>query len=239
MDYINRLDHFDGPAVGEVAVEAQLYEEAFAIFKKFNLHVQGVNVLLDNIQSISRALEFAYHVEEDTVWSQVAKVQLRVGLVSDAIDSFMHAEDATQFLDVIRAAEDNECYHDLVKYLSMVRQKIKEPKVDSELIYAYAKIDTISEIEEFILMPNVANLHNVGDRLFDESLYEAAKIIYAFISNWAKLAVTLVRLQQFQGAVDAARKANTAKTWKEVCFACVHAEEFRLAQICGLNIIVQ
>ncbi|XLS74294.1 hypothetical protein HN51_031159, partial [Arachis hypogaea] len=30
-----------------------------------------------------------------------------------------------------------------------------------------------------------------------------------------------------------------AKTWKEVCFACVDAEEFRLAQICGLNIIVQ
>nr|GEZ00807.1 clathrin heavy chain 1-like [Tanacetum cinerariifolium] len=39
MDYINRLDNFDGTAVGEVAVEAQLYEEAFAIFKKFNLHV--------------------------------------------------------------------------------------------------------------------------------------------------------------------------------------------------------
>ncbi|KAH9603857.1 hypothetical protein KSS87_005977 [Heliosperma pusillum] len=35
MDYINRLDNFDGRAVGEVAVEAQLYEEAFAIFKKF------------------------------------------------------------------------------------------------------------------------------------------------------------------------------------------------------------
>uniref|UniRef100_A0A1J3IL33 Clathrin heavy chain 1 n=1 Tax=Noccaea caerulescens TaxID=107243 RepID=A0A1J3IL33_NOCCA len=88
-------------------------------------------------------------------------------------------------------------------------------------------------------MPNVANLQSVGDRLYDEALYEAAKIIYAFISNWGKLAVTLVKLQQFQGAVDAARKANSAKTWKEVCFACVDAEEFRLAQICGLNIIIQ
>ena len=26
---------------------------------------------------------------------------------------------------------------------------------------------------------------------------------------------------------------------REVCFACVDAEEFRLAQICGLNIIIQ
>ncbi|GAU18113.1 hypothetical protein TSUD_248140 [Trifolium subterraneum] len=239
MDYVNRLDNFDGPAVGEMAVEAQLYEEAFAIFKKFNLNVQAVNVLLDNIRSIDRAVEFAFRVEEDAVWSEVAKAQLREGLVSDAIESFIRADDTTQFLDVIRAAEDANVYHDLVKYLLMVRQKAKEPKVDGELIYAYAKIDRLSDIEEFILMPNVANLQNVGDRLYDEALYEAAKIIYTFISNWAKLAITLVKLQQFQSAVDAARKANSSKTWKEVCFACVDAEEFRLAQICGLNIIIQ
>jgi clathrin heavy chain len=42
-----------------------------------------------------------------------------------------------------------------------------------------------------------------------------------------------------QQAVEAARKANSARTWKEVCFACVDAEEFRLAQLAGLNIIVQ
>jgi clathrin heavy chain len=239
MDYINRLDNFDGPAIGEVAVEAQLYEEAFAIFKKFNLNFSAVNVLLDNIRSIDRAVEFAFRVEEEAVWSQVAKAQLREGLVSEAIESFIRADDATQFLEVIKAAEDADVYHDLVRYLLMVRQKSKEPKVDSELIYAYAKIDQLVEIEEFILMPNVANLQNVGDRLYDEALYEAAKIIFRFISNWAKLAVTHVKLNEFQSAVDAARKANSSKTWKEVCFACVDAEEFRLAQICGLNIIIQ
>ncbi|KAL5985732.1 hypothetical protein ACLOJK_027719 [Asimina triloba] len=228
MDYVNRLDNFDGPSVGEIAVEGELYEEAFAIFKKFNLNVQAENVLLDNIQSIERAVEFAFRVEEDAVWSQVAKAQLREGLVSDAIESFIRADDATQFLDVIKAAEDANVYHDLVKYLLMVRQKTKEPKVDSELIYAYAKIDRLAEIEDFILAPNVANLQTV-----------AAKIIFTFISNWAKLACTLVKLRQFEGAVDAAHKAKVQKTWKEVCFACVDAEEFRLAEICGLNIIVQ
>ncbi|CAK9164735.1 unnamed protein product [Ilex paraguariensis] len=144
--------------------------------------------------------------------------QLRKGLVSDAIESFIRADDATQFLDVIRAVEDADVYQDLVRYLLMVRQKAKEPKVDSELIYAYAKIDRLGDIEEFILMPNVANLPSVGDRLYDEALYEAAKIIFAFISNWAKLAITLVKLKQFQGAVDAARKANSSKTWKKVSF---------------------
>ncbi|KAJ8499753.1 hypothetical protein OPV22_010305 [Ensete ventricosum] len=205
MDYINRLDNFDGSAVGEVAVEAQLYKEAFAIFNKFNLNLQAVNVLLDNIQSIERDVEFAFRVEEDSVWSQVGKVQLREGLVSEAIESFIRADDAaTQFLDVIRAAEDANIYHDLVKYLLMVRQTVKEPKVDSKLIYAYAKIDRLGETEEFILMPNVANLQNVGDRLFDDALYEAAKIIFTFISNWAKLASRMVKLRQFQGAADAA-----------------------------------
>jgi clathrin heavy chain len=201
--------------------------------------VQAVDVLLDNIRSIDRAEEFAFRAEEDAVWSQVAKAQLREGLVSEAIESFIRADDAAHFLDVIRAAEEANVYNDLVKYLLMVRQKAREPKVDGELIFAYAKIDRLNDIEEFILVPNVADLQNVGDRLYDEELYEAAKIIYAFISNWAKLAVTLVKLKQYQGAVDAARKANSAKTWKEVCFACVDVEEFRLAQICGLNIIVQ
>ena len=41
MDYVNRLDSFNGPEVGEIAAGNELYEEAFAIFKKFNLHVDA------------------------------------------------------------------------------------------------------------------------------------------------------------------------------------------------------
>lgn len=239
MDYVNRLDNFDGPAVGEIAVGSELYEEAFAIFKKFSLNVQAVNVLLDNLGSIDRAVEFANRVEEDDVWSQVGKAQLKEDLVSDAIASFIRANDATQFLDVIRAAEGMDAYHDMVDYLIMVRKKVKEPKVDAELVYAYAKIDKLGEIEDFIQTPHVANLQSVGDRLFDEQLYEAAKIVFTHISNWARLASTLLKLKQFQAAVDAARKANSSRTWKEVCFTCVNEGEFRLAHLAGLNIIVQ
>jgi clathrin heavy chain len=39
-------------------------------------------------------------------------------------------------------------------------------------------------------------------------------------------------------AIDSAKKANSPKTWKELCFACVDAEEFRLAALSGLNIII-
>ena len=46
-----------------------------------------------------------------------------------------------------------------------------------------------------------------------------------------------MHLTRFNEAVDAARKANSPQTWKEVCFACVDVGEFKLAQLCGLNII--
>lgn len=78
----------------------------------------------------------------------------------------------------------------------------------------------------------------VGDRCYDEKMYEAAKLLYNNVSNFGRLASTLVHLGEYQAAVDGARKANSTRTWKEVCFACVDGKEFRLAQMCGLHIVV-
>jgi hypothetical protein len=39
MDYINQLDNFDGPIVGELVIGTKLYEETSVILKKFNLNV--------------------------------------------------------------------------------------------------------------------------------------------------------------------------------------------------------
>ena len=69
-------------------------------------------------------------------------------------------------------------------------------------------------------------------------MFEAAKILYNNISNFARLASTLVYLGEYQNAVDAARKANSTRSWKEVCYACVEAKEFRLAQTASLHIVV-
>ena len=69
-------------------------------------------------------------------------------------------------------------------------------------------------------------------------MFNAAKILYTNISNFGRLASTLVNLGEFQASVEAAKKANSTRTWKEVCFSCVDAGEFRLAQLCGLNIVV-
>jgi len=52
------------------------------------------------------------------------------------------------------------------------------------------------------------------------------------------LIIPLPPFDYTQAAVDAARKANSPRCWKEVMFACVDAKEFRLAQLAGLSIIV-
>ncbi len=131
-----------------------------------------------------------------------------------------------------------------------------------------------ADLETFITSPNLADIQSVGDRCFDEELFEPAKLLFSNIGNNAKLASTLIRLLQWREAVEAAKKANSVRcvcvrmrsrddcslrrvphskrvrlscfcclfglcsTWKEVNAACVAAGEYRLAQQCGLHIIV-
>lgn len=61
MDYINRLDNYDGPEIAKIALgeQYQLYEEAYIIYVKNNLPVQAIEVLLNNIDDIPRAAEYA------------------------------------------------------------------------------------------------------------------------------------------------------------------------------------
>jgi len=174
------------------------------------------------------------------VWSELARAQLHNGSVTEAIASYVKADDPEDYNNVIAAAGNLEQYGDLVTYLQMVRKKIKESIVDTELIYSFAKTNQLANMEEFIAGPNVAQIQNIAERCFDEAMYEAAKILYNNINNNAKLALCYVKLKQYREAVEAASKANSVSTWKEVCYSCIAAEpaEFRLAAVCGLHIIV-
>ncbi len=44
MEYIDRLDNYDAPDIANIAIQSQLYEEAFAIFKKFEVNSSAVQV---------------------------------------------------------------------------------------------------------------------------------------------------------------------------------------------------
>ena len=238
MDYINRLSNYDMPDIANIAVGSELYEEALVIFKKAELHREAAKVLIDYIQSIERATEFAERVDEEEVWVMLGRAQLAQQLVDDAMGSFIKANDATEYLGVINAADAAGAHAGLVAYLQMCRKKVKESHIDTSLIYAYCKTSDYAKLEEFISAPNVGRIQDVAERCYSEAMYEAAKILFNSISNFSRLATCLMHLGEHQAAVDAARKANSTRTWKEVNAACVEHKEFRLAQICALHIIV-
>ena len=44
MEYITRLDNYDAPDIANIAITSELYEEAFAIFKKFDVNTSAIQV---------------------------------------------------------------------------------------------------------------------------------------------------------------------------------------------------
>eukprot|EP00931_Biecheleriopsis_adriatica_P053822 TRINITY_DN3159_c0_g1_i5.p1 TRINITY_DN3159_c0_g1~~TRINITY_DN3159_c0_g1_i5.p1 ORF type:complete len:1502 (+),score=433.83 TRINITY_DN3159_c0_g1_i5:139-4506(+) len=240
MDYINRLDNYDGPEIAKIAIGEPygLYEEAFLIYKKGGQNAEAMDTLLTNIDSLDRAQEFAARIGDKTVWYKLGKAHLEKCQVSEAVESYLKAEDATDYQGVIQAANREENYEELVRYLLMARNKVKDAMIDGELVYSYAKTERLAEMEEFISNTNTANTQAVGDRLYDEKFFKAAKILYASIPNNGRLASCHVQLGEYTQAVEAAKKANNPKTWQEVNLACVKAEQFRCAEIAGQHIIV-
>jgi clathrin heavy chain len=112
---------------------------------------------------------------------------------------------------VIAIANREDKFDELVRYLLMARKKARETAIESELIFAFAKTNRLADMEEFVNSPNVAQVGNVGERCFSENMFQAAKILFNSVSNWGRLATTLVYLSEFQSAVDCARKANSTK----------------------------
>ncbi|KAG9243910.1 hypothetical protein BJ878DRAFT_508483 [Calycina marina] len=238
MDYIHKLDGYNAQDVANIALEVGLHEEALEVYKKIGDHASAANVLVEHIVSIDRAQDHAESVDLPEVWSRVAKAQLDGLRVPDAIESYVKANDASNYDEVIetatRAGRDTE----LIKFLRMARKTLREPAIDNALAFAFARTEQLNELEDFLKAINVVAANEVGDKCYEEGFHQAAKILFTSISNWAKLATTLVHLEEYQAAVECARKANNIKVWKQVNVACVQKKEFRLAQICGLNLVI-
>lgn len=238
MGYIEKLDQFSVDEIAGLCIQNGLYEESLAVYKKVNNHGEAANVLIDHIVSIDRAYEYAEEVDLPEVWSKVAKAQLDGVRVTDSIESYIKAQDPSNYNEVIETATAAGKDEDLVRYLKMARKTQREPAIDTALAFSYARLDQLPELEDFLRSANVADVEASGDKAYEEGLHQAAKIFFTSISNWAKLATTLVHLKDYQAAVDCARRANSVKVWREVHNVCVQEKEFRLAQICGLNLIV-
>ena len=202
---------------------------------------QVVDVMINLQKDMDSAAEFAARCNIPDVWSKLGHSQLGDDdKVKDAMESFLKADDAEAYVAVIQRAEALELYDELIMYLLMARKKVHVAIVDTELVFCYAITNRMGDLETFVAAPNKAAIQDVGDKCFavgTKPMYEAATTLFNAISNNTKLAVCYVRLEKYREAVEAATKASSIHTWKEVCAACVKAEEYRLAQTCGLHIV--
>ena len=80
---------------------------------------------------MERAVEFANYWDQSDVWSILARAQLQKEMVKEAIGSFIKADDATAFVDVIAASRNAAVYEDLILYLKMARVKVRPASTHS------------------------------------------------------------------------------------------------------------
>ncbi|CAD7962558.1 unnamed protein product [Amoebophrya sp. A120] len=203
----------NGPELAQIALQYEYHEVASVIFEKAEMHPEAMSVLLLNIDSIERAAEYAARVNEPVVWSKLGKAYLESGIVAEAIDSYIKANDASDYMEVISVAERQNKFEELVTFLKMARKSQKDQHLDSELVYSYAKIDNLADLEEFVSGTNTANCQMIGDRLYDEGNYKAAKLLFQSIGNNAKLASCYVKLEMHPEAMSVLLDCikNTAK----------------------------
>lgn len=55
MEYINRLDNYDAPDIANIAISNELYEEAFAIFRKFDVNTSAIQVRRSSCMKVQNA----------------------------------------------------------------------------------------------------------------------------------------------------------------------------------------
>jgi clathrin heavy chain len=85
VGYINKLNNYDSGEIAKIAVDHGLFEEALTIYKKYEQHELAIDVLVGDIASIERGLDFANKINKPQVWSRLAKAQLDGLRIRDAI----------------------------------------------------------------------------------------------------------------------------------------------------------
>lgn len=239
MDHLKRLNSYDGNEIGKTCVQSGLYEEAFIAYTKANNVSMAMTVLVESIKDFDRAQSYAEDCNAKEVWSKLGRGLRLGGATAKAIDAYIRADDASDYVEVIKCASNAKLFEDLLRYLQMARRMSRDPIVENELLFALANLNRIADIEDFMGRPHGAQIQVVADRCYQAQLYEAAKIFFTSISNYARLATTLVHLRDHNAAVECAKRANSLRVWGDVLHACLETGEHHLAQVCALHLVVQ
>ncbi|GBE87611.1 hypothetical protein SCP_1102880 [Sparassis crispa] len=104
VGYIDKLKNYDIAEIAKIVTDHGLYEEAFLIYKKYEQHAMAINVLIEHIVFLDRGTEYAIKVNRPKVWSRLVKAQLDGLRIKDAIDSYIKAENSSNYTEVIEIA---------------------------------------------------------------------------------------------------------------------------------------
>ena len=239
MEYINRLDKYNGEQIITIALkdEYKLYEEAYTITEKLQNHTRSVEILIKYIKDIQRASDFAERINKKEVWIILGDCYIQSQQLVLAIEAYLKANYANKFKDVIALNKQEPQYEKLIEFLTMVRKQKKLPIIDNTLIYSLAKLKNLQQVEEFINSQNSADLTGTGQILYEEDMFEAAQLLFSKAKSNKKIAMCLIHLGKYQEAIDYAKKANNINTWKEIVYACVEQQEFKLAEMAAIQVV--
>ena len=78
--------------------------------------------MIENVQNLDRAYEFAERCNEAAVWSLLAKAQLQKNMIKEAIDSYIKADDPSAYTEVVEAANREGIWTIFFPFLYTFRQ---------------------------------------------------------------------------------------------------------------------
>lgn len=78
MEYIQRLDNYDAPDIANIAVTDKFFEEAFAIFRKFDVNTSAIKVIFKRpfLNIISNLYRFLSTMLE--IWIELMNLQKKL-----------------------------------------------------------------------------------------------------------------------------------------------------------------
>lgn len=241
-EYLNKLEDYDPNDIAPTAIEHMMFDAAFTVYNKAGMKKQAVIVLLDHMHDVGRARTYAQDSKLPEVYTELGRYLLTKDELSEAVEALIAAKNPDFVPQAVAAADRINSYGDLIKYLMMARKERKsasDQNIDTYLVLTYAKTGRMAELEEFLK----ANTHGVqilqvAEKCFNDGLFDSARALFLAASNFPRLASTLVRLKNYTAAVEAAEKAQSVRTWKDVMVACIEAKELPLAQICAVHLVL-
>lgn len=241
MEYVMNLEDYDATDIAHIATGGGMHEIAFVVYNKHNMQKEAITVLLRDLSDISRGRAYAQKTDTADTWSVLGEYLVKSDEVHEGIECLIKAKNPDYVTEVTDAAQRTNQFADLIKYLMMARKysRAKDNKIDTALVITYAKTGRLGELEEFLKETHTVKISVIADRCFEDQLYESARVLYSVSNNYARLALTEVKLNNLSAAVDAANKAKSITVYKDINLACIEAGEMKLAGTCAIPVVLR